>query len=223
VTSTRQAVLTRTAGRMWWLPLVPIGLLADRSSRWRWLLMPGIVVLTALTSSVAKLMIRRPRPDSAHRLAPWGRLAAAGFPSTHSACAFAVAGWLRASRHGRELHAAALLIGYSRVRCRAHHLTDVVAGAMLGYGVAWQVERTWSRLMNPQAARVVGSTGKHRLVRSSGRRAIEASPHAHPPRSRHHLRAQAGHELSLRPSRRRNGAAPAAERRGVKGAPSEVS
>ena len=131
------------AARMWWVPVVPIGFFTDRGFRPRWLLMPGVVILTAITSSIGKLAIRRPRPGSAYRVSPWGHLSAAGFPSTHSACAFAIASWLRASRHGRWLHAVAVLIGYLRVRCRAHHSTDVVAGAILGYGIAWQVERAW--------------------------------------------------------------------------------
>lgn len=144
--SGRQAALTRAAGRMWWMPLVPIGLLTDRGFRIRWLGMPVVVILTALTSSAGKLVIRRPRPGSSYRLAPWGRLGAAGFPSTHSACAFAIAAWLRGSRHSRGLHGAALLIGCARVRCQAHHPGDVVAGAIVGYGVARQLDRAWSRL-----------------------------------------------------------------------------
>jgi hypothetical protein len=44
------------------------------------------------------------------------------------------------------LHAIAVMIGWSRVRCRAHHRSDVVAGALLGYGVAWQVERLGSKV-----------------------------------------------------------------------------
>lgn len=129
---------------MWWLPLVPIGFVTDKGSRSRWLLMPGVVILTALTSSLGKLMIRRPRPGAAYRVVPWGRLSAAGFPSTHSACAFAIASWSRDSRHGRWLHAVAFLVGYSRMRCRAHHSTDVVAGAILGYRIAWQIDKSWS-------------------------------------------------------------------------------
>jgi hypothetical protein len=221
MTSARQAALTRTAGRLWWLPLVPFGFLADRSSRWRWLLMPGIVILTALTSSVAKLVIRRPRPDSARHLAPRGRLAAAGFPSTHSACAFAIAGWLRTSRHGPGLHTTALLIGYSRVHRRAHHVTDVVAGAILGYGVAWQVERTWSRLTSSRAARVVGNGSEHYRAGSSRRRTIQASSHDLSPGPRDHLGAVVIHERSLRSTRRHIGVAPP-ERRGAKGTPQEV-
>ena len=134
------------ATRVWWAPLVPLGLLTDRGSRWRWFLMPGVVILTALTASLGKLAIRRPRPGSVYRVAPWGRLGAAGFPSTHSACAFAIAGWMRSSRHGRWLHALAVLIGCSRVRCGAHHSTDVAAGAILGYGIARQIDKAGSRL-----------------------------------------------------------------------------
>jgi len=111
----------------------------------RWLLTPPVVVLAAFASWVAKLAIRRPRPGSSHRLAPWGRLGAAGFPSTHSACAFAAAAWLGSSRRGSWLHVLAVLVGYSRIRCRAHHPTDVAAGAVLGYGIAWKVERSLPR------------------------------------------------------------------------------
>jgi membrane-associated phospholipid phosphatase len=136
----------RAAARLWWLPLAPLGFLTDRGSRRRWLLMPVVVILTALTSSLGKLAVRRPRPGSGYRVVPWGRLGAAGFPSTHSSCAFAIAGWLRGSRHGRALHIVAVLIGYSRVRCRAHHPADVIAGAMLGYGVSLQVERLGSKV-----------------------------------------------------------------------------
>ncbi len=124
------------AARIWWLPLVPLGFLTDRGSRSRWLLMPAVVILTAAISSLGKLVVRRPRPGSPHRVAPWGRLSAAGFPSTHSACAFAIAAWLRTSRHGRWLHCVAALIGLSRIRCRAHHSSDVAAGAILGYTLA---------------------------------------------------------------------------------------
>lgn len=200
-----------TAARLWWLPLAPLGFFTDRGSRTRWLLMPAVVILTALTSSFGKLAIRRPRPGSSYRVLPWGRLGAAGFPSTHSACAFAVAGWLRASRHGRWLHVVATLIGCSRVRCRAHHATDVVAGAMLGYGIAVQVERAWSRLVNLRAVRVAASG-----VRTSESRAVATpTPREHPSPHGGRILAPVGHEVSHRPARGRNGRA--RRRRGAKG------
>jgi membrane-associated phospholipid phosphatase len=147
VASTRRDRSLRAAARLWWLPLAALGFITDRGSRRRWLLMPAVVVFAALASTIGKLAIRRPRPGSCDRVLPWGHLTGAGFPSTHSACAFAIAGWLRASRHGRSLHAVAVLVGYSRVRCRAHHSTDVLAGAVLGYGIALQGQRAGSRLM----------------------------------------------------------------------------
>lgn len=207
---------------MWWLPLVPIGFLTDRSSRWRWLLMPGIVTFTALTSSAAKLVIRRPRPGSARHFSPWGRLGAAAFPSTHSACAFAIAGWLRGSRHGRRLHGVAVLIGYSRVRCQAHHPTDVAAGAILGYGIAWKVERAWSRLIAPHATRLVGDTGDKRSLLSSAPGPVNASLRNHFPRSRDHSGGPVGQELSLQSLRRDTGVGSAGERRSPKSAPAEA-
>jgi hypothetical protein len=159
VAAVRPVTLARVAARVWWLPLVPIGVLADRGSRRRWLLTPGVVIVTALVASLGKLAIRRPRPSSSYRVAPWGHLGAAGFPSTHSACAFAVAGWLRASRQRRWLHSIAVVVSLSRVRCRAHHFTDVAAGAVLGYLVAWQAERVVgaqrSRRANANAASAI--------------------------------------------------------------------
>lgn len=129
--------------RLWWAPVVVVGLLVDRGSRTRWLLTPGVVALAASASTVCKFVIRRPRPRASARFAPPGRLCAAGFPSTHTACAFAIAGWQRGSRQRRWLHLIAIGIGYSRVRRRAHYFSDVVAGAILGYGIAWRIDSVW--------------------------------------------------------------------------------
>lgn len=187
----------RMAARMWWVPVVPIGFFTDRGFRPRWLLMPGVVIFTAITSSIGKLAIRRPRPGSVYRVSPWGHLSAAGFPSTHSACAFAIAGWLRASRHGRWLHAVAVLIGYSRVRCRAHHATDVLAGAILGYSVALQVERAWSRVVDPRPA-LVGASGEPNRARSAEPGAVAPTKRERGSPRRDGLPAPVGHEASHR-------------------------
>ena len=181
----RPVVAARIAGRLWWLPFVPLGVLADRGSRARWLLTPGVVTATALVSSVAKLVVRRPRPGASHRRAPWGRLDAAGFPSTHSACAFAIAAWLRTSRHGPRLHLLAVLIGCSRVGRRAHRPTDVVAGAILGYGLVHRVERAW-----PKPSRLPS--------RSPDPPAVEPVPRSRSRRGRDHTAHRAGHQTTLR-------------------------
>lgn len=134
----------RMAARLWWWPVVAVGALVDRGSRARWLMTPGIVIVAAFASTVGKLLVRRPRPGASVRVAPVGRLGAAGFPSTHATCAFAIAGWQRRSRGRWWLHLVAAAIGYSRVRSGAHHYVDVVAGAALGYGISLQCDAVWS-------------------------------------------------------------------------------
>jgi membrane-associated phospholipid phosphatase len=142
----RRGWLLRMAARLWWSPVVVVGVLADRGSRTRWLLTPVIVLLAASASTVGKFLFRRPRPGASTRVVPLGQLGAVGFPSTHTTCAFAIAGWQRGSRQRRWLHLVAIAIGYLRVRRRAHFSGDVAAGALLGYGIAWQVDGAWSRL-----------------------------------------------------------------------------
>lgn len=73
----------------------------------------------------------------------WGRRPHGGddsFPSGHTSSAFSGAGYLH-FRYGWEygLPAAALatVVGYSRVEADKHHVRDVVAGALVGYGTAF--------------------------------------------------------------------------------------
>lgn len=218
----RRSSALQMAARVWWTPVVLIGVLVDRGSRWRWLLTPGVVVLAASASTAGKLVIRRPRPGASIRVAPLGQLGAAGFPSTHTACAFAIAGWHRGSRQGRWLHLVAIGIGYLRVRRRAHYYGDVVAGAILGYVIAWQIEGVWSRLVPPpRAARTEGRAGKHRGGRSLEPRTVEAAVSLQPPHGER-ISASVGHKVSLRSPGRRNGAAPPRERRSAKDSALEV-
>lgn len=189
----------RMAGRLWWSPLVVIGLAVDRGLRIRWLFTPAIVVLTACASTVAKLVIRRPRPGSGARVAPLGRLGAAAFPSTHTACAFAIASWLRGSRQGRWLHLVAIGIGYLRVCRRAHRYGDVVAGAALGYGIVWRIESGWSRLLTSPAdgtevsareAPAVGGSEPRSDRAPVPRRRRSPAPAGRSARSRPHVRTR---------------------------------
>jgi membrane-associated phospholipid phosphatase len=203
----RQSWMLRMSTRLWWVPVVLIGLLIDRGSRVRWLLTPGIAVLAASLSTAGKLMIRRPRPDASMRVAPPGRLGAAGFPSTHATCAFAIAGWQRRSRHRRWLHLVAICIGYLRVHRRAHYSRDVVAGAILGYGIAWQVEGVWSRLVTLRPARPGRRADSPHGASALAPRSVDALVSRNrllPYRDR--IAVLGGHKASFRPSGRRNGA-----------------
>lgn len=111
-----------------------------------------------LATNVLKLVVRRPRPltyDPEFRLEK--RLegdARLSFPSGHTSMAFGAATVLsvmiaeettdpgvRAAGIGAAF-GAATLVGYLRIAARRHFLTDVLAGAALGAGLAYLVAGT---------------------------------------------------------------------------------
>jgi membrane-associated phospholipid phosphatase len=135
------------ASPLWWLPLTVAGVLTDRGSRGRWLCAPGLLALAASLSTTGKLATRRPRPSGGRGASPIGRLGlASSFPSTHTTCAFAIAGWMRRSRHRGWLHLLAAAVGYARVRRRVHYFGDVLAGGTLGYALGRSADWSWSSL-----------------------------------------------------------------------------
>ena len=86
----------------------------------------AVAVSTVYTHAL-KQMAGRTRPDGSNRLS---------FPSGHTSTAFAWAttaqahyGW----KAGVPSYAAASVIGLSRISNDKHHLSDVIAGAALGY------------------------------------------------------------------------------------------
>ena len=123
-----------------WLLLPTLGLL---TLRWR---QAGLQTLFALMTAsvlchVLKILIDRPRPELWPGVLPLP--ADAAFPSAHSAQAMAVAvalcclfpaGWRLWFRGVLILLAA--LVGLSRLYLQVHWPSDVVAGWLLGAGVA---------------------------------------------------------------------------------------
>lgn len=88
---------------------------------------------TFLATEALKSVVHEPRPDgSGHD----------GFPSGHTAMAFAAATYF-SIRYGQQyrqyvplVYGAAALTGISRIKARKHYARDVFAGALLGWGVA---------------------------------------------------------------------------------------
>ena len=99
------------------------------------------LILTFLISQGLKRLARRPRPSV--RMPDLARLLGNpdeySFPSSHTACAWAICLGL-----GYQLPAflipgvvLAAGIGWSRLHVGAHYLTDILAGATLGIGISY--------------------------------------------------------------------------------------
>ncbi len=131
--------LGRGIGRT--LSLAAIGIALAVARRW-WALAAFVTAesLTPLASNLTKHLVSRPRPE--HELL---HVAGTSFPSGHAAyagatCVALVLLYARSSRHRRISWVAAGLasagMAWSRTYLEVHWLTDVIAGTLLGVGVA---------------------------------------------------------------------------------------
>jgi membrane-associated phospholipid phosphatase len=109
------------------------------------------VSVTAAATMALKVLLHRPRPLM-YVLGPFTPDDGRGFPSSHTSISFAVASAYASilSRRGMagqhkleiaSLFAVAAATGVLRVVAREHFPTDVVAGAVLGFGVGWIVPK----------------------------------------------------------------------------------
>jgi len=101
-----------------------------------------VQVMNGILSRGLKIAVDRPRPTGGGH----------AFPSGHTSASFATAGVLHQHfgwKAGAPAYAAATFIGYTRLRDRAHWLSDAVFGAALGLASARAVTRdhqsqTWT-------------------------------------------------------------------------------
>ncbi len=97
--------------------------------------MAQAVIVDGVYTSIAKHAVNRTRPDGSNNLS---------FPSGHTSSAFAMATVANAhfgAKIGIPAYLAAGFIGASRIQSNKHHLSDVAAGATLGYIVGKTVVR----------------------------------------------------------------------------------
>jgi membrane-associated phospholipid phosphatase len=93
-------------------------------------------IVTSVYTTALKSAVQRNRPDSSDSLS---------FPSGHTSSAFAMAAVFDAhygAKVGVPAYAAAAAIGLSRMESNKHHLSDVLAGATLGYLVGHSVSKS---------------------------------------------------------------------------------
>ncbi len=142
-----QAAYWAGLGGMQATPLVLLGFWAWRRGRkgtLRWCTAGvGSVAASGLLVQVPKLLVGRPRPRLA--MEPWAYFGPTlqsdlhSFPSGHAVTSFALAAGLSAffPRAAWGFYLTAALIGLGRVVGGSHHLSDVLAGALLGLAVGW--------------------------------------------------------------------------------------
>jgi decaprenylphosphoryl-5-phosphoribose phosphatase len=119
-----------------WLALGAAGMAIDRARRARWRRGTAIVAGTYALNTAIKLVVRRHRPVVDGLPPLISTPTQLSFPSAHASTSFAAAAAFGDLVPRGPLLAVATAMGASRVALGVHYPSDVVAGALLGTGVA---------------------------------------------------------------------------------------
>lgn len=119
---------------LFWVWLIVSVFLLFKNRRLSKSLLLGVPI-TALFTFLLKQLIARPRPYEVLDIRILEHASSASFPSGHAAIAFFVAYNLSRCypKYKAGFYAWAALVGLSRIYLGMHYLTDVIAGAALGF------------------------------------------------------------------------------------------
>lgn len=89
-------------------------------------------------TTILKFIIMRERPFDEELILPILLIKDYSFPSTHAAIAFALSGIIAKAHPHLKYYffGFAVLVGLSRIYLERHFLSDVIAGAIIGYFIA---------------------------------------------------------------------------------------
>ncbi len=121
--------------------------LGPAGPRTAWRTAAALGAESALVNGVVKTWFQRTRPDmTSERPHHLRRPKTSSFPSGHASSAFLAAALLSEDSRLKPLYyGAAVTVAASRVHVKIHHASDVVAGAVLGAGLARLTKRLGRR------------------------------------------------------------------------------
>jgi len=121
------------------ITIVLISLFLLNKKKREWIMPLGLsLIFSYITTYVLKFIIARPRPLGTIKLMPLINLADYSFPSSHTAVAFAALPILNKTypRLKWLWILSVSFVAFSRIYIGVHYLSDVVAGALIGYFVS---------------------------------------------------------------------------------------
>jgi membrane-associated phospholipid phosphatase len=120
-----------------WLVLGAAGWVLDPPRRTCWARATGVVAGTFALNTALKLVVRRRRPELPGLPPLTSTPTQLSFPSAHAATSFAGARlYARLGLPAAPLYALAAGLAYSRLYLAVHYPSDILAGALLGTGIA---------------------------------------------------------------------------------------